>query len=240
MYVNSRCLALRTIKYNDAKSIVSVWSDTLGYITVAVSAGAGREARRRRALMMPMSVFEAVIDAKPGHEMVTLRDVRPGGVISDMDGARTIVALFMADFLERVLRNCQADTALTAFVFETATLLRSVSPAALANLHLFIIYRLTGLLGFEPDMSTWNDGACFDMREGRWRLVPPADGRRYIDADRSRGLMLLDRLNMRNIGRVRLSRDQRNELLDGLLEYYTIHHTPLTGLTSLEIVRTLF
>ncbi len=240
MYVNSRCLALRTIKYSDAKSIVSVWSDALGFITVSVSAGAGREARRRRALMMPMSVFEAVVDAKPGHEMVTLRDVRSVGVVAGMDGARTIVALFMADFFERVLRNCQPDVSLTAYVFNTAALLRSVSQAALANLHLFVIYRLTGVLGFEPDMSTWRAGACFDMRDGRWRLVPPSDGNRYIDSDRSEGLILLDRLNIRNIGRVRLSRDRRNELLDGLLEYYTIHHTPLTGLTSLEIVRTLF
>lgn len=240
MYSNSRCLALRTIKYNDSKSIVTAWSETLGHITIAVPAGAGREARRRRALMMPMSTFEAVVESRPGREMVTVRDLKALGAVVDMDGARTIVALFMADFFEKVLRNCQPDAGLTAFVFETAALLRAVSPRELANLHLLIIYRLAGVLGFAPDMSTWSEGACFDMREGRWRLAPPVDGRRFVDAGRSRGLVVLDRLNLRNIGRIKLSREQRNELLDGLLEYYTIHHTPLAGLTSLEVVRTLF
>ena len=60
MYQQLRCVALRTIKYDDRRSIVSAWSEQLGRVSFIVPDGASREARRRRALLMPLSLFEGV------------------------------------------------------------------------------------------------------------------------------------------------------------------------------------
>ena len=52
-----RCIALRTTKHSDRHSIVTAWSEQLGRVGLLVSAGNGREDRRRRALMMPLSLI---------------------------------------------------------------------------------------------------------------------------------------------------------------------------------------
>ncbi len=47
-------IPLRVIPYSDRNSILSAYSRELGRVSFVVPAGAGREARRRRALLMPM------------------------------------------------------------------------------------------------------------------------------------------------------------------------------------------
>ncbi|MDE5662357.1 MAG: recombination protein O N-terminal domain-containing protein, partial [Muribaculaceae bacterium] len=50
MYTHLDCIALRTTKVSDSKNLLSAWTRTHGRLTFSLPAGAGREARRRRAL----------------------------------------------------------------------------------------------------------------------------------------------------------------------------------------------
>ena len=45
---------------------------------------------------------------------------------------------------------------------------------------------------------------------------------------------------MTNMHLFRFSRRERNEALDLILEYYSLHYTSLTSLRSLDILRELF
>ncbi|MDE7154739.1 MAG: recombination protein O N-terminal domain-containing protein, partial [Muribaculaceae bacterium] len=53
-----KCIILRTVRYNDKSSIVTVYSRELGRMSFVSPAGASREATRRRALLMPLSVID--------------------------------------------------------------------------------------------------------------------------------------------------------------------------------------
>ena len=63
------CVALRTIKYNEKHSILSAYSLELGRVSFLLPAGSGREAARRRALMMPLGTFECVADIRHGQDI---------------------------------------------------------------------------------------------------------------------------------------------------------------------------
>lgn len=237
---NIHCIALRTVRHSDSTSIVTAWSRERGRIAVAVNAGAGREARRRRALMMPLGMFEGIGHFKPGEDICRMSDVRltPGATpVPSAMGA--VVALFLADFLATVLRDCPADPLLSDFLFSEIASMGSLSETALANFHLMIIYRMGHFLGIEPDLSSYAPGRWFDMREARFTAAPPLH-RQCLDPDRSRGVVLLSRLNRRNLSRVRLSRVDRNTLLDSILDYYALHHASLSSLASLPVVREIF
>lgn len=240
MYQPLHCVALRTIKYNDKNSILSVYSLELGRLSFLVPAGNGREANRRRALFMPLSIFECVASIKPGRELCLMRDPR---VIEPLHGIHShplkgAVSLFIADVLNAVLRESQSDATTFAFLADSIVRFNEMEEGV-ANFHLCFLYRLGRFIGIEPDVSTYRDGAVFDMQEGRFRMTPPLH-HKYLMSDDARVLSLLSRITFENMRFFKFNRRQRNDLLDKILEYYTIHYSSLSQLQSLDVLRALF
>lgn len=240
MYQPLHCVALRTIKYNDKHSILSVYSLEMGRLSFLVSAGNGREANRRRAMFMPLSIFECVASIKPGRELHTMHDPR---VLMPLHGLHShpmkgAVAMFIADVLNAVLRESQSDNATFAFLVDAITRF-DVMNEGIANYHLCFLYRLGRFIGIEPDVSTYQEGAVFDMQEARFRMTPPMH-HKYLNANDAGVLAMLSRITFDNMRFYKFNRNQRNDLLDKILEYYTIHYSSLSQMQSLEVLRALF
>lgn len=242
MYSSVECIALRTVKYDDRRSIVAAWSRQMGRLSLMVPDGSGREARRRRALMMPLSLFAGEIDVRPGRDIHSIRDVQPLAVAADTmtDPAKSVVALFLAEVLERLLRIPAADEALTAFIFDAVGRLNGLTrQSAVANFPIIFLCRLGTYLGIAPDAAEWRAGSWLDLAEGIYRATPPTAGP-YLDPAQSTIAAMLGRLNFDNGSRLRLSRPLRREILDRILQYYTLHHSRLDNLNSLAVVKDIF
>lgn len=240
MYQPLHCIALRTIKYNDKHSILSVYSLEMGRLSFLISAGNGREANRRRALFMPLSIFECVASIKPGRELHTMRDPR---VLVPLHGLHShpvkgAVSMFIAEVLNAVLRESQSDNATFAFLVDAITRF-DVMTDGIANYHLCFLYRLGRFIGIEPDISSYQKGAVFDMQEGRFRMTPPLH-HKYLNADDAAVLAMLSRITFDNMRFYKFNRNQRNDLLDKILEYYTIHYSSLSQTQSLDVLRALW
>lgn len=241
MFETLHCIALRTIRHSDSRSIVSAWSAERGYVSFAMPAGKGREATRRRALTMPLAAFEGVCDIRGDRDIMFVRDLRPMkvGMAMISDPAKLAMALFLAEIFEKLLRNSQCDEALSLTVFDTVDALNCAGRRGVANFALWVLYRLTSPLGIEPDMTDRETGAIFDIEAARWRLSMPTTGR-GIGGDEAAAVRLLSRMTRENIERIRLTRAARREMLDGLLRYYDLHYCKLTPLHSLDVVSELF
>ncbi len=241
MYTSLHCIALRTVKHSDTKNILSVWSRELGRVSMVMPAGAGREARRRRALSAPLATFEGQCDIRPGRDLLAVRDVRPlpGSLAMSVDPAKSFAAVFLAEALDLLLRRSERDDSLSDFLFGSLERFAAMeSAAATANFHLVFLYRLTGPLGIEPDIAEWRPGYVFDMRDGVFRPAAPSHAD-YLEPNEAAVLAGLDRFNYRNLHLWRLDHAARNDILDRLLRYYAIHLAPLTALKSLDVLRSL-
>ncbi len=241
MFETLHCIALRTIKYSDSRSILSAWSAERGYVSFAMPAGKGREAGRRRALTMPLAAFEGVCDIRGDRDVMFIRDLKPMNVGMSMisDPAKLAMALFMAEVFEKLLRNSQHDETLSLMLFDSIDALNHAGPRGVANFAIWTLYRLTVPLGIEPDMSDWQPGALFDLESARWRQSLPMSGQSFT-GDEAKAVKILSRLSRENIERLRLSRAARRALLDGILRYYDIHFCRMTPLHSLDVVCELF
>lgn len=233
------CICLRAVKYSDTQSVATLWTRELGVLSAVIPSGAGREASRRRAIMMPMRVFEAVAWTKPGRELARISDVKPVPAPLSADPATGVVALFVSDFLGAALRQSGPDERMSDFIFASAAQLQSLGGTALANFHLYFLAHLGRFLGIEPDMGTYARGAYFDMREGRFCAAAPLH-RAALAPEQARLVEVLMRLSPRTLRLLRLSRAERNAILDAILEYYTIHYAPMRSLASLPVLRSLF
>ncbi|MDE6100390.1 MAG: DNA repair protein RecO, partial [Paramuribaculum sp.] len=151
---------------------------------------------------------------------------------------RSAIALFVAEVLGCVLRDGPPDSMLWRFIADGIAVLDRLPPSRLANFHICFLSRLASVIGIFPDIGSYSDGMVFDMADGRFRMTPPLHPH-FFSAAESRAVPMLGRLNYRTMHLWRLSRDQRQSILDGILEYYSIHYASLTGLKSLEVLRSL-
>lgn len=244
MFENLHCIALRTVKYNDRQSILSAWTAEHGRMTFAMPEGAGREARRRRAMTMPLGVFEGVCDLRPGRDIHLLRDMRADTAASAMlhaSPAKAMIAIFLADVLDAVLRQSAPDPLLTDYLRGAiAALSAERDAAAMANFHIVVLFKLMYFAGIYPDMASWREGSVFDLRDGCFRSSLPLHGA-VLTGEEVDTLRVLDRIGFGNAAMLRLTRAQRLRVLDKILEYYSIHLAPgLGSLRSLDVLRSLF
>ena len=129
MSVTLNCIALRTVRLNESKNLLTVWCRQYGRLTLAMPAGASREARRRRALTGPLSTFDCVVDFKPGREIHSVRDISAGhySLAVESSAPKQLVAMFLAEVLDILLRRTEADGPLSDFLFYSLEVLSALS-----------------------------------------------------------------------------------------------------------------
>lgn len=235
------CITLSTVRYNDRNNIVAVYSLENGRMSLLVSAGNSREARRRRALMMPMSLLECVADIRPGRDIVNIDDVRQSAVFAELhtNPYKMAVAMFMAEFLGVVLRESPADSHLFSYVSYALRVLDGADDRGTANFLPVFLYRLAHFLGIEPDTGTYQAGTVFDMADGIFRSSVPLHGR-YLDPRESAWLNIFSRVSWKSMSRLRLNKHGRRRAIAVAMEYYTLHFASLSNLNSPAVLEGLF
>lgn len=234
-------VALRTIRHSEKHSILTAYSLEVGRVAFAIPAGAGREASRRRALLMPLGLVECVADITPGREVHTMHDPRALVPLHGIHAhpVKSALALFIAELLGIVLREGPPDEGLFGFIRYSVMRLDGMAASHAANFHLCFLFRLGRFLGIEPYTENYSPGMVFDLQDGCYRMSPPMH-RNYIGAAESGVVASLARMDYDNMHMFKMSRHERNVLLDGILRYYSLHYAALGSLKSLDVLRVLF
>ncbi|MBD5233834.1 MAG: hypothetical protein HDS65_06585 [Bacteroidales bacterium] len=233
------CIALRTVKVSDSRNLLSVWTRQHGRLTLAMPAGNTPEARRRKALTVPLAVFDCIADVRPGKDIISVRDITAAPLSLAVAGSpvKNLTAMFLAELLDLLLKRSDADERLSDFLFyslETLALLDG--SAAVANFHLVFLFRLAWYAGIAPDLSGWHRHAVFDLREGAMRNSLPLH-HDFIAGRELSALMALSRADYSSAARLPFGRSERNRALDFILDYYSMHLTSLSSLKSLDVLR---
>ena len=241
MYVQLDCIALRTTRYKDRHSILSALTRQNGLMSMLIPAGNGREAARRRALLLPGSRFGCVADLRDVNGRIPpIRDVIARGASAmSADPFKPAVTLFVVDFLHAIMRESQPDPLLFDYIDSMLELLDTLSGRRLANFHLLFLLKISRYLGVEPDVATYSPGYTFDMVDAVFRPSAPLHDK-FLDPVESASVALLMRMTARNFAHFTFSRAERNRAVDVILQYYTIHFASLQSMKSLDIVRSLF
>ncbi|MDE5627748.1 MAG: DNA repair protein RecO C-terminal domain-containing protein [Candidatus Amulumruptor sp.] len=233
-------IMLRITRYSDRNDIALGLSREVGPVSFLVSAGSGRGAARRRALLMPMSIVGGELNVAAGRSVGTVGDlsaltVFPAIHANPVKGA---VALFMADMLAAVVREGVCDPLLWDFAAASVAALERIPASRLANFPIVFAMRLADMLGIAPDSATYCRGRILDLRDGVYRATVPLHPD-IATANESRIVALAGGLGYHDMHRLRLSLDDRRQLLDGVLRFITMHHARVDNLKSLAVLRSL-
>lgn len=233
-------IALKVTKHSDKQSILTALSRERGRMSLAIPAGTGKSAARIRALTMPLCVLECVAEHHPGREIVPMRQARQLMPLSSIHSnpVKQMVAMFIAEILNALLRETNEDAALFDFITRSIAILEEADASGTANFHICFLYQLGRLLGIEPDTSTYFPGRILDIRDGIWRASFPLHSD-YLTPEESAAAFRLSRMTFSNYYIYRYAREERNRILDLLLNYLSVHYVSLRNIHSLEILRSM-
>lgn len=239
MEQKTRCIVLRTVKYGDNKLIIDFLSREEGRISAAWKVPSSPRARIKRQLFQPLMILDVDFEQSPRQQLAQIRDARIATIYNTIttDGMKMSLAFFVAEFLSYATRDVHCDPVLYDFVEHSLHWL-DASERGIYNFHLMFMMRTSRFLGFFPDLESYTCGALFDLREGRFCTFVPLHSD-YLKAEDAERLLLLMRMSPYNLHLFRMTRQERNHIIDLCLHFYRLHIPAFGEMKTLEVLREL-
>jgi DNA repair protein RecO (recombination protein O) len=192
------------------------------------------------SLLQPLSIVEVETSTQKSREIQYIKAGKTAVMFEDIcvNPAKTAIALFVAEVLNRSLRETEKDEALFDFLYNSIVLLDKCKAGA-ANFHLVFLLEYSRYLGFYPNAEDKQAGSYFDLQNGAFCSLPPLHAY-YLMPDWAEIIFQLTRMNYDNLHQYSVSRGQRAEILRYLMDYYRLHLSDFGKLKSLEVLQMLF
>lgn len=236
--LSSRAIVLSRFKYQDTGLIVKCFTQQAGmqsYLLKGVLSS--KKNKNLVAYFQPLSLLEMVATHNPNKSFQYVKEVRFAYLYKDLhqNPVKNAVVYFLAEIALAILQEEVANPEL--FSFWESHLHWYDTAQNSANFHLKFLLDLTQYLGFFPDASQ-NDSFFLDLEEGVF--TDQNSGNHTLGQAPSQLIKTLINNSLEDCCALKLSRQQRNELLEALLEYYAWHLPNFHRPRSWEILREIF
>jgi DNA repair protein RecO (recombination protein O) len=240
MIENFTGIVLRMLKYNDNLMIADIFTSTRGRLSFLVPVTHSKRSKVRSVLFQPLTILQFQAPYKQGGKLCRLSEVRPHIMYSSIpyDPCKSAVALYLAEFLTRALREESDNAAIFSFIEYS---LRWFDEAAdgYANFHLLFLMRLTRFLGIAPNVEDMGRSGYFDLRAGCFVGLQPMHGD-FLTSEQALDFFSLYACDYDDMHRIALNRAVRSNFLTTIGDYYRLHIPEFPELNSTEVLRELF
>ena len=240
MLVKTEAIVLHSFKYGESRLIVDMFTREVGRLSFIVPLPKTPKSRIKKQYFQPMTLLEIECDVRQRVQLQKLKDVRLLSAYTSVPFSpeKLALSLFTAEFLYHALRSEQCNEPLFAYVCDAMRWLDAVE-TGFANFHLTFLMRLSRFLGFYPNLADYVDGCVFDLRAATFSLQVPTH-RDFLQPDDAQRIHTLMRMDFPTMRLYRLSRHDRNRIVDVLLYYYRLHIPQFPELKSLSVLQELW
>lgn len=232
--IKTEGIVLNCIKYGDNSVIVSMLTQVVGQQSYMVRLS-GRNRRSILPLMQPLSIVdvEAVHSQRAAVQKIVEVHVSKPLMYLPFDPVKRSIGLFVTELLLKSMRSSIADEHLYMFV-RNSVLALDEGIGGQYNFHLYFMWKLMRLLGFEPDVSC-SVGRVFDMVDGCFTSHIPLH-RHIISGDDIPLWLTLSSLSLNNLEAVPLNRLQRQRMITLMEQFYSLHIPNFGGLNAASVL----
>lgn len=222
MLHKTRGIVFKTTDYSESSVIVQVFTEKFGLQSYLVNGARKPKARIRMNMLQPLHLLDMVVYHKPAGNIQRIAELRNLPVFESIpyDVVKSSLAIFLNEVLYKSVRHHSADERLFEFLFHSIEILDTIG-AGLANFHLWFMMQLSRYLGFYPDRSRAG-AAYFDLRDGVFTNLLPSHIH-IIQGDTIKYFSNLLLCSLEEFSQLKLTHTSRKELLEKMLEYYSLH-----------------
>ena len=240
MLEKTRGIILHQIKYSDSGIVAQIYTRKFGRQSFLIKGMRNRKTGKHNILFQPMFILDLEMYYKASREMQNLKEFSvsfpPYDIYSNIK--KSCVALFLGEVLTSVLKEESPHDELFDFI-EKFIVYFDRCKEGYANFHIAFLVGLSSFLGFEPGPQLNKDDLYFDMMNGIFVPVPPVHGN-YANEEITAILADFFVSSYDTISNLSLTGSLRNEVLETLVRFYSLHLPGLKKIKSLEVLKEVF
>jgi DNA repair protein RecO (recombination protein O) len=240
MLEKTRGIILHQIKYTDSGIVVRLYTRKFGRQSFLIKGMRNRRAGKHNILFQPLFILDLEMYYKASREMQVLKEFSVSFTPYDIHSniKKSCVAIFLGEVLTSVLKEESPHEEMFDYI-EESIIYFDRCKEGFANFHIAFLTGLSSFLGFEPGHRTNISDSYFDMTNGIFVPLPPVHGN-YANAEVSNILADFFVTSYDTAGSIVLTGILRNEVLETLVRYYSLHLPGLKKIRSLEVLKEVF
>ena len=231
-------IVLHFNRFNDDSAIVDIFTLSRGSVSFLVRDRRGQRRNSLHAtLLRPLNIVELVFDYHPSASLQRIQEFHIAHCYTSLpyNPIKETIALFLSEFLHNVLRSEVKNTDLYHYILYNLQWFDTTNEG-MANFHIAFLTRMTYFLGFWPNIDKKNKQPFFDLKESIATDTEPSHNF-FLKGEEVAIMPKMLRMNVRNMHRFLLTRQQRNRMLDVLTLYYRLHVPEFRDIRSLAVLR---
>jgi DNA repair protein RecO (recombination protein O) len=232
---STKGIILQKIKYSDTSVISQIYTEKFGRKSFLFKGIRSGKSKIHANLLQPLFILNIVAYIKEKNELCLVKEANLFTSFTSLpfDIKKGTQAIFIAEILTKCLREEESNPLLFSFLqnsFEYFDLVESGS----ANFHLLFLIKLSKHLGYYPQLLPESREVIFDVKElfsGHTEIA----GHEIYEL-----LEKIIHLNYNELHNLELNQQKRNQLLDFILMFYSMHIEGMKKIKSYPILKELF
>ncbi len=236
--VSTKAIVLSSIKYGDTSLIVKCYTELEGIKTYMIR-GVLKPKKKgiKAAYFQPLTQLKIVANHNNKSNLNSLKEVQiyqPYKTIHSNIIKQSVV-FFLSEILTNSIQEEEQNKTLYEYL-ETAFIWLDLHENV-ANFHLLFLLNLTGFLGFYPDLSDKNKHG-FNLLEGSFSDA--TSDKNVITKNNFHQFKKLLGINFDDIEKVSYSKEERQVVLQIIIQYFKLHLGSFRKPKSLQVLETVF
>lgn len=239
MLVKTEAILLHHVRYSDNSLIAHFYTREYGRLSVMVKGISSKKRSTKFSYFQPLNMFRLELYHYENRELNNLKELSLSFIPKNIPGDiyRSTITLFISELLYSVIKEEDVNRMLYGFI-ESSVMSLDEMTEGISNFHLWFLVAFTDYTGIGPSPTALKD-YCFDMISGQFVQSPPSHPD-YIEPRTSAILNRLLQMPADKLGELRLSGEERSELLDKILKYYNLHLPGIRQIRSLQVMKEIF
>lgn len=240
MLHKTQAVVLSINKYNDRFSIVNLFTRDFGRVAYLLPRSSSKQSKLNHILFSPLSLLNVEVEHQPTRDIQRLKEAQRLTLLYDIgtDMTKISIVFFLSEFLTKVVRESDNCMLMFEYIKNSIQVLEETK-VGLANFHLTFLLGLTRFLGIYPNLDDYTEGCYFDLINGDFTNTSPTH-QHFLKGNECVYLNKLSRINYSNMHLFKLSRRDRNNIVEILIIYYRLHVYEFPNLKSLDVLGELF
>jgi len=239
MLVKTKAVLLHHVRYSDNSLIAHFYTQEYGRLSVMVKGISSKRGGARFTYFQPLNIFNIELYHYENRELNNLKEMSLAFIpkMTPGDIHRTTVALFISEVLYNIIREEDPNRMLYDFIESSVIRLDGMTDG-ISNFHLWFLVAFMAYTGIGPSPTNLKE-YYFDLLSGQFTVRQPMHPD-FLEAPGSRILNGLLQMPAEEIASLRLSGEERTELLEKLLRYYNLHLSGIRQIRSLQVLKDIF
>jgi DNA repair protein RecO (recombination protein O) len=241
MQIEVEGIVMRRTKYGEGSLIADLLTPNHDIITIITSGLSSKKGQHKSALLQLGCPVQCVIYYKDNRSMHRLKEISATYHQEQIPFSlvKGTILLFIIELMRNAIGKRGSDFTHYEFLLrEIKTLDQADSP--LTYFPLAFSIKLSQLLGFGPNLNTFNSGSYFDLQNGVFSASIPNHPNYLSEAYSNIFNKMCMQIESDDDMDISIAKKDRRYLLDQMMHYYTYHIERFRIPNAKEILTTVF